>query len=117
MRPRSHFRSLSCAPSISTILVAAGTRIVGTGGIATAERISQVRQNRLLGTTAAYDSQDYVDRATITEELAYARQICNRHGWPMIDVTRRSIEETAATIIKMLNDRKNRPLDAETDDG
>ena len=71
------------------------------GLVATAERISQVRQNRLLGTTAAYDSQDYVDRATITEELAYARQICNRHGWPMIDVSRRSIEETAAAILAL----------------
>ncbi len=71
------------------------------GLIATAERISQVRQNRVLGSTAAYDSADYVDRATITEELAYARQICTRHNWPMIDVSRRSIEETAAAIVAL----------------
>jgi [pyruvate, water dikinase]-phosphate phosphotransferase / [pyruvate, water dikinase] kinase len=71
------------------------------GLVATAERISHVRQNRVLGATPGYDSQDYIDRATITEELAYARQICTRHGWPMIDVSRRSIEETAAAIVAL----------------
>lgn len=73
------------------------------GLIASAERISQVRQNRLLGTTAGFDSQTYIDRATISEELAYARQICTRHNWPMIDVSRRSIEETAAAIVALRN--------------
>ena len=69
--------------------------------IATAERISHVRQNRILGNTSAYVPTDYVDRATINEELAYARQLCTRHGWPMIDVSRRSIEETAAAIVAL----------------
>ena len=73
------------------------------GLIATAERISHVRQNRLLGTTVNYDAHTYVDRVTITEELTYARQICTRHGWPMIDVSRRSIEETAAAIVALRN--------------
>ena len=71
------------------------------GLIATAERVSQVRQNRVLGAVTSFDSQSYVDRATIAEELSYARQICTRHGWPMIDVTRRSIEETAAAIVAL----------------
>lgn len=71
------------------------------GLVATAERISHVRQNRLLGTTTGFDAQVYVDRGTITEELVYARQLCTRHGWPMIDVSRRSIEETAAAIVAL----------------
>lgn len=71
------------------------------GLIATAERVSQVRQNRLLGTSVGYDSQVYVDRTVIAQELAYARQICSRHGWPTIDVSRRSIEETAAAIVAL----------------
>lgn len=71
------------------------------GLIATVERISHVRQNRLLGAAGAYSSADYVDRATIAEELAYARQICTRHNWPLIDVSRRSIEETAAAIVAL----------------
>ncbi len=71
------------------------------GLIATAERISQVRQNRLLGTSVGYDSQVYVDRTVIAQELTYARQICARHGWSTIDVSRRSIEETAAAIVAL----------------
>ena len=75
------------------------------GLIATAERISQVRQSRTLGVTNDYEPNDYIDRATINEELAYARQICTRHGWPMIDVSRRSIEETAAAIVALRGKR------------
>jgi [pyruvate, water dikinase]-phosphate phosphotransferase / [pyruvate, water dikinase] kinase len=71
------------------------------GLVASAERISQVRQNRLLGGAPALDFDSYVDRSTIARELAYARQLCSRHGWPVIDVTRRSIEETAAAILAL----------------
>jgi len=77
------------------------TKPLIVGLIASAERVAQVRQNRLLSAAAGFESQSYVDRATITEELSYARQICGRHGWPMIDVTRRSIEETAAAIVAL----------------
>ncbi len=77
------------------------TRPLIVGLIATAERVSQVRQNRILGTSTGFDAQSYVDRATISEELSYARQLCSRHGWPLIDVTRRSIEETAAAIVAL----------------
>ncbi|MBA3447694.1 MAG: kinase/pyrophosphorylase [Pseudaminobacter sp.] len=81
-------------------LVAAKKPLI-VGLIATAERISHVRQNRILGSTTGYDSEEYVDRATIGEELAYARRLCTRHNWPMIDVSRRSIEETAAAIVAL----------------
>ncbi|HEY4192560.1 MAG TPA: pyruvate, water dikinase regulatory protein [Mesorhizobium sp.] len=85
-------------------LVSAKTPLV-VGLIATAERISHVRQSRALGVTNGYEANEYIDRATITEELAYARQICTRHGWPMIDVSRRSIEETAAAIVALRGKR------------
>ena len=75
------------------------------GLVASAERISHVRQNRILGQTTGYDSQGYADRALISEELTYARQICSRHNWPMIDVSRRSIEETAAAIVALRRER------------
>lgn len=71
------------------------------GLVASAERISHVRQNRILGAGGSFRDERYVDRAAIAQELAYARQICTRHGWPMIDVTRRSIEETAAAIMAL----------------
>ncbi len=71
------------------------------GLIATAERISQVRQNRMLSGSTGMNDDFYVDRAAISEELAFARAICARHGWPTIDVSRRSIEETAAAILAL----------------
>lgn len=77
------------------------TRPLIVGLIATADRISQVRQNRVLGSTQGFQGGDYADRATIAEELKYARALCARHNWPIIDVTRRSIEETAAAIVAL----------------
>ncbi len=86
-------------PVPESLFLAERPLIVGL--IASAERISQVRQNRMLGTVAGFDVETYVDRAIISEELSYARQICARQGWPMIDVSRRSIEETAAAIVAL----------------
>lgn len=77
------------------------TRPLIVGLVATTDRISQVRENRELGTTNGFDRQHYTDRATINEELKYARALCSRNSWPIIDVTRRSIEETAAAIVAL----------------
>ena len=71
------------------------------GLIASAERISHIRQNRMLGTSPGLDTESYTDRINIAQELAYARNICERNNWPVIDVTRRSIEETAAAILAL----------------
>ncbi|MCX2695300.1 MULTISPECIES: pyruvate, water dikinase regulatory protein [Ochrobactrum] len=76
------------------------------GLVATAERISQIRQNRPLGNAPSLNTGLYTDRVSISEELAYARNLCNRNGWPLIDVSRRSIEETAAAIQSLLRDGK-----------
>ena len=86
-------------PMPESLALARKPLIVGL--VATAERISQVRQNRVLGTVPGYDARGYVDRGVISEELAYARQVCARHNWPLIDVSRRSIEETAAAIVAL----------------
>lgn len=69
------------------------------GLVATAERISQIRTNRELGD--GLHAEFYSDRVAIAEELNYARRICARHNWPVIDVTRRSIEETAAAVLAL----------------
>jgi regulator of PEP synthase PpsR (kinase-PPPase family) len=42
----------------------------------------------------------------VTEEIAFSRKLCARHHWPVIDVTRRSIEETAAAIIDLHRNRQ-----------
>jgi regulator of PEP synthase PpsR (kinase-PPPase family) len=74
--------------------------------VAQAARISEIRRNRAM-LLADRELGDYVDRDMILAEIAYSRRICAKHGWPVIDVTRRSIEETAATIIKLLQDRRS----------
>ena len=73
--------------------------------VASAERIAQIRRNRVM-MLADRNLETYVDREQIAEEIAETRRLCARHGWPVIDVTRRSIEETAATIIRLLHDRR-----------
>ncbi len=73
---------------------------------ATPERLIQVRQNRLLGLGAQIDSDSYIDRQSVTDEVLFARKLSARHGWAQLDVTRRSIEETAAAIMKLLSDRQ-----------
>jgi len=49
------------------------------------------------------DTGDYVDHEAVEKELLWARRLCNARGWPTIDVTRRSIEETAATVLKLMD--------------
>ena len=70
------------------------------GLLASPERIVQIRQNRLEALNASEDSL-YVDRLSVAEEVAQSRRLFARQGWPTIDVTRRSIEETAAAIIDL----------------
>jgi regulator of PEP synthase PpsR (kinase-PPPase family) len=76
------------------------------GLVASPDRIVQVRQHRVLTMKSDELTDSYVDRATVTEEIAWSRKLCARQGWPVIDVTRRSIEETAAAVIALLASRK-----------
>jgi [pyruvate, water dikinase]-phosphate phosphotransferase / [pyruvate, water dikinase] kinase len=75
------------------------------GLIASPERIVQIRQNRLLSLRADDDTA-YVDRDAVAEEIAFSRRLCARRGWPLIDVSRRSIEETAAAILDFYRDHR-----------
>ena len=70
------------------------------GLLASPERIIQIRQNRLLALNADHETP-YVDRVSVAEEIAHSRRLFSANGWPTIDVTRRSIEETAAAIIDL----------------
>ena len=88
----------------------ARTKAFAIGLVASAERIAQVRQNRVLEHAASH-LDDYVDREAIAAEIAETRQLCARKGWPVIDVTRRSIEETAAAILRLYHDRGAPALD------
>jgi regulator of PEP synthase PpsR (kinase-PPPase family) len=77
------------------------------GLYASPERISEVRRNRVLGLDE-HKLETYVDKRFIMDEIAYTKRLCTKNGWPMIDVTRRSIEETAAEIIKIYEERRGR---------
>jgi [pyruvate, water dikinase]-phosphate phosphotransferase / [pyruvate, water dikinase] kinase len=81
------------------------------GLYATPERIVQIRENRLLGLRVQLDDDQYVDRKAVTEEIAFSRRLCAKHNWPLIDVTRRSIEETAAAVMALLADRRRLPVE------
>jgi hypothetical protein len=74
-----------------------------------AEALIEIRRHRLKliaqGHGAGHirqDSSEYVDLDTVKAELLWARRLCTRRGWPVIDVTRRSIEETAATVLQLM---------------
>jgi regulator of PEP synthase PpsR (kinase-PPPase family) len=69
------------------------------------DRLMQVRRNRLLSLNQSPETA-YVDQEAISRELAYARRLFADNDWPVIDVTRRSIEETAAAIINVHNLRR-----------
>jgi regulator of PEP synthase PpsR (kinase-PPPase family) len=68
------------------------------------DRLIQIRRNRLLSLNQAPET-DYVDAEAVNAELAFARRLFADNGWPVIDVTRRSIEETAFAIVKLCEQR------------
>jgi regulator of PEP synthase PpsR (kinase-PPPase family) len=76
---------------------------------ATPERLIQVRQNRLLS-MGDRDNDTYIDRQAVTDEVAFARRLSAKFNWAQLDVTRRSIEETAAAILKLFTDRQRQRL-------
>ncbi|MCI0467877.1 MAG: kinase/pyrophosphorylase [Beijerinckiaceae bacterium] len=83
-------------PLPEAVLGLRGPLVVGL--IASVDRIVQIRENRLLALNASPDSP-YVDRILVAAEVSRARRLCADHGWPIIDVTHRSIEETAAAVL------------------
>lgn len=88
-------------PALFTI-----TQPLVVGLIASPDRIAQIRENRVLAMGSKTFDTTYVDRASIAAEIAIMRRLCSDRDWPIIDVTRRSIEETAAAIIALLRTRR-----------
>ena len=101
----ANFPLVPGAPIPTELLKARNPLVVGL--VASPDRIVQVRQHRVLSMKSDEVADTYVDRANVTEELAASRKLCARQGWPIIDVTRRSIEETAAAVIALLAARKS----------
>jgi regulator of PEP synthase PpsR (kinase-PPPase family) len=66
------------------------------------DRLIQIRRNRLRSLNESRESA-YVDNDAVRAEVVAARRLFDRLGWPVIDVTRRSVEETAAAVINILS--------------
>ena len=66
------------------------------------DRLIQIRRNRLLSLKEDRESS-YIDIEAVREETVKARRLYERQGWPVIDVTRRSVEETAAAVLNLLH--------------
>jgi len=85
------------------LLTAEKPLIVGL--LVSPDRLIQIRRNRLLSLNENRESS-YIDQDAVRDETIRARRLFEKHGWPVIDVTRRSVEETAAAVINLLNARK-----------
>ena len=75
-------------------------------------RLVQVRRNRMAHLNGADAETDYVDVERVRQEVVDARRYFLSKNWPVIDVTRRSIEETAAAVIQ-LTERRRSETDAD----
>ena len=84
------------------------------GLTASPERLIQIRRNRLL-MLHQDEATDYVDLDQVKREISEARKLFTRNGWPVIDVTRRSIEETASAVFQLY--QKHRDEQAAGDGG
>ncbi len=80
------------------------------GLVESAERLVHIRRNRLQAPEgdARYAENTYLDIDKVEEEIKFARRLFSKHGWPVIDVTRRSVEETSAEIMMLLQKYKGK---------
>jgi [pyruvate, water dikinase]-phosphate phosphotransferase / [pyruvate, water dikinase] kinase len=76
------------------------------GLIASPDRLVQIRKNRLLSLNSDDRPSTYTETEAVRGEIIAARRLFEKKGWPVIDVTRRSVEETAAGIISLLNEKR-----------
>ena len=53
-------------------------------------------------------ASNYTDISSIKKEVEESKNLFRKYNWPIIDVTRKSVEETAASIIKIIEIKKNK---------
>jgi len=87
------------APLPASLASLNGVPVVGL--TVSPDRLIQLRRNRLRALNETRDST-YVDSDAVRAETIAARRIFERHAWPVIDVTRRSVEETAAAVLNII---------------
>lgn len=77
------------------------------GLTASPQRLSQIRQARISNLAAEHNAGSYSDEDQVRDEVTKAKRYFAKNGWPMIDVTRRSVEETSAKILTLLSIRRS----------
>ena len=82
------------------------TRACIIGLIADPERLADIRRNRV-AIMNEHQIKDYTDLESIRKEVNDSKNLFKKNNWPIIDVTRRSGEETAASILKIIEIKKN----------
>ena len=92
---------------IPSILEKQGKKLCIVGLFADPERLAEVRKTRV-NVNTSIDLKTYTDTEKITNEVENSRKMFRKYNWPSIDVTRRSVEETAASIIKIYEIKKNK---------
>ena len=79
------------------------------GLVADPDRLADIRRNRVaIMQDHNHNIKEYTDLKSIKEELDKSKKLFNKYNWPIIDVTRRSVEETAASILKIFEIQKNK---------
>lgn len=86
--------------------LATATKPLIVGLWASPDRLVQLRRNRMIILGEKRDTS-YVDLESVRAEVTATRKIYEKHGWPAIDVSRRSVEETAAAVLNLLTERGN----------
>ena len=77
------------------------------GLVADPERLADIRRNRV-AIMKDHKLKEYTDLNSIKEEVENSKKLFKKNNWPIIDVTRRSVEETAASILKIIEIKKNK---------
>ena len=77
------------------------------GLVADPERLADIRRNRV-AIMRENNIKEYTDLNFIKDEVEKSKKLFNKHNWPIIDVTRKSVEETAASILKIFEIQKNK---------
>ncbi|MDC1130901.1 kinase/pyrophosphorylase, partial [Pelagibacteraceae bacterium] len=77
------------------------------GLIADPERLADIRRNRV-AIMRDHNLKEYTDLTHIKEEVENSKKLFKNNKWPIIDVTRKSVEETAASILKIIEIKKSK---------
>ena len=88
-------------------LISKNNKTCVVGLVADPERLADIRRNRV-AIMKEKNLKEYTDLSFIKEEVSKSKELFKRNGWPIIDVTRKSVEETAASILKIPEIKKNK---------